>query len=62
MTADQNSGAERNSSVPKKSSVLLILLAWLFVSIPAAWGVYTTGKNALKLFHSNDAPVAATHN
>lgn len=39
-------------AIEKKSSALLILLAWSFVSIPAAWGVYNTGKNALKLFHS----------
>jgi hypothetical protein len=69
MNADQNSPAatnpaasSTNSLAVKKSSALLILLAWLFVSIPAAWGVYTTGKNALKLFHSGDAPAAASHN
>jgi hypothetical protein len=41
----------------KKSSPALILLAWLVVSVPAAWGVYNTGKNALKLFQP-PAPVA----
>jgi hypothetical protein len=34
----------------KKSSPLSIALAWLIVCIPAAWGVYYTVLNALKLF------------
>jgi hypothetical protein len=33
-----------------KTSPILILAAWLVVSIPAAWGVYYTLLNALKLF------------
>jgi hypothetical protein len=32
------------------SSPALIIAAWLLVSIPAAWGVYYTLLNALKLF------------
>jgi hypothetical protein len=32
-----------------KTSPILILAAWLVVSIPAAWGVYYTLLNALKL-------------
>jgi hypothetical protein len=49
-------------TIEKKSSALLIALAWIFVSIPAAWGVYNTGKNALKLFHSAPvSPVASQH-
>ena len=38
-------------SEEKKSSPLMIALAWLIVSIPAAWGVYNTVLNAMKLFH-----------
>jgi hypothetical protein len=34
----------------KKTSPVTILLAWLIVSIPTAWGVYNTVLNALKLF------------
>lgn len=34
----------------KKSSPVLIALAWLVVCIPAAWGVYNTALNAMKLF------------
>lgn len=34
----------------KKSSPLLITLAWVIVCIPAAWGVYNTVLNAMKLF------------
>ena len=33
-----------------KTSRALILAAWFLVSIPAAWGVYNTLMNALKLF------------
>jgi hypothetical protein len=33
-----------------KTSPALILAAWFVVSIPAAWGVYYTLMNALKLF------------
>ena len=40
----------------KETSVALILLAWLVVGMPAAWGVYNTVLNARKLF---TAPVAA---
>jgi len=35
----------------QKSSPSLIALAWLAVCIPAAWGVYYTVLNAMKLFH-----------
>ena len=34
----------------RETSSAMILLAWLVVSIPAAWGVYNTVLNALKLF------------
>ncbi len=34
----------------KKTSPALIAAAWLLVSIPAAWGVFYTLMNALKLF------------
>ncbi len=34
----------------KKTSPALIFAAWLLVSIPAAWGIYFTFLNALKLF------------
>ncbi len=39
----------------KETPVALILVAWLIVGIPAAWGVYNTVLNARKLFV---APVA----
>lgn len=32
------------------TSTVRILAAWFLVSIPAAWGVYNTLLNALKLF------------
>ena len=36
--------------IEKKSSPMLIALAWLLVCIPAAWGIYNTALNAMKLF------------
>lgn len=33
-----------------KTSPVLIAAAWFLVSIPAAWGIYNTLLNALKLF------------
>ncbi len=33
-----------------KSSPVLIFAAWLFVGIPAGWGVYNTVHNSMKLF------------
>jgi len=34
----------------KKSSPLLIAIAWIIVIIPTAWGLDYTVKNALKIF------------
>ena len=42
----------------KKSSPLLITLAWLIVIIPTAWGLNYTVQNAMKLFTAS-APAAA---
>ena len=46
----------------KKSSPALVLLAWVIVGIPAAWGIYFTVLNATKLFTQTSTsalPVAA---
>jgi hypothetical protein len=42
----------------KKTPVVLVLLAWLFVGLPWAWGVDQLWKNARKLFQA--PPPAAT--
>jgi hypothetical protein len=34
----------------KKTSVAMVLFAWLVVGVPAGWGVYNTVLNAKKLF------------
>jgi hypothetical protein len=34
----------------RNTPVSVIVIAWLAVSLPAAWGVYNTILNALKLF------------
>jgi hypothetical protein len=42
----------------KKTPVVLVVLAWLIVGIPWAWGITQLWKNASKLFQSS--PPAAT--
>lgn len=39
----------------KKSSPVLILLAWAFVGLPLSWGVYNTVLNSMKLFQAQPA-------
>lgn len=41
----------------KKTPAVLVLLAWMFVGIPWAWGIEQLWKNAQKLFVSSP-PVA----
>jgi hypothetical protein len=41
----------------KKTPAAAILVAWLIVGIPAAWGIYNTALNAKKIFA---APPPAT--
>jgi hypothetical protein len=38
------------ADIEKKSSPLLIAVAWAVVIIPTAWGLNYTVRNALKLF------------
>jgi hypothetical protein len=42
----------------KKSSAIIILLAWIVVGLPAGWGIYNTARNSMKLFQQS--PPAAT--
>jgi len=54
------SNAQREQSMQnqiKKTPVVLVALAWLFVGLPWTWGVTQLWKNARKLFQS---PPAAT--
>jgi|HubBroStandDraft_6_1064221.scaffolds.fasta_scaffold03473_4 hypothetical protein len=44
-------------AVEKKSSSVLVLLTWVFVGVPAGWGVYNTVHNSMKLFQK---PAAVT--
>jgi len=41
----------------KKTTMVLVVLAWLFVGVPWGWGIAQLWKNAQKLFQS---PPAAT--
>jgi hypothetical protein len=36
----------------KKSSTVVIVLAWLMVGIPLGWGVYNTLLNSMNLFRA----------
>ena len=51
---------DTSTSQAKKSSPALILLAWIVVSIPAAWGVYNTALNAAKLFTQTSTTISGT--
>jgi hypothetical protein len=44
----------------KRTSPILIAAAWLFVGIPAAWGIYNTALNAKKLFIAPPPPATTT--
>lgn len=41
-----------------KSSLALILFAWLLVGVPLGWGVYNTLLSSMKLFQA--APAQTT--
>jgi hypothetical protein len=41
-----------NSTSPRSAGTgPLLVIAWLWVGIPLAWGVYTTIMKSLPLFH-----------
>jgi hypothetical protein len=44
----------------KKTPAAAILVAWLIVGIPAAWGIYNTALNAKKIFAGPPATTTAT--
>ena len=39
------------NATAREGATLRIVLAWLFVGLPLAWGVWKTLLNAAKLFH-----------
>ena len=43
----------------KKSSPMLIAIAWIIVVVPTAWGLNYTVRNAMKLFTSTTPAAAA---
>ena len=44
----------------KKTPTAAIMVAWLIVGIPAAWGIYNTALNAKKLFAAPPATSTTT--
>ncbi len=42
----------------RKSSPILVAVAWLVVLVPAGWGLTYTAQNALKIFAKNQAAPA----
>lgn len=52
--------SDQSSGQAKKSSPALVLLAWLVVSVPAAWGIYNTALNAVKLFTQTPTTLVGT--
>jgi hypothetical protein len=55
MTAQSNYS---NSGDVHHTPAILIIIAWLFVGIPAAWGVKQTFMRSLELFRAHPAPAA----
>lgn len=43
----------------KKTSPLLVALAFLVIAIPLAWGFYRSVRNSVPLFTAGKVPVAA---
>lgn len=43
----------------KKTSPLVVALAFLVVAVPLAWGFYRSVKNSVPLFTAGRAPAAA---
>ena len=52
MQTDRNVNSATDRETPTTSPIL-VALAWLFVAIPAGWGIYNTLLNAMKLFQIN---------
>ena len=48
-----------NSTEVKKSSPLMIAVAWIIVIVPTAWGLKYTVQNAMKLFTAPTPAVTA---
>jgi hypothetical protein len=57
MQADSQGAEQATSAAPHRSSRLLLIVAWLIVGIPAAWGVRQTATRSMDLFTApNPAP------
>ena len=48
------------ADIEKKSSPLLIAVAWAVVIIPTAWGLNYTVQNAMKIFTTATPPATTT--
>jgi hypothetical protein len=51
-----------SDDTPRRTSPLLLIVAWLIVGIPAAWGVTQTVKRSMDLFKAPPAPAPSTTN
>lgn len=49
-----------STSNTAESSPLLMIIYWLVVGIPLAWGVFQTAQKSVPLFHVTGAPAVAT--
>lgn len=65
MNKENGMAYDDNSAGVKRTPAIAIVVAWLVVGVPAAWGIYNTGLNAKKLFApapvAVSAPAATTH-
>jgi hypothetical protein len=54
---ETNDAVQLDHGRPKVNNLPMLVVSWLLVGVPAAWGITQTFKQSLKLFA---APPAAT--
>jgi hypothetical protein len=59
MSNNFSAGQSPAAGVPRGSTAAMVFVAWLFVTLPTAWGVYNTVKTATQLFRSSGSAPAA---
>jgi hypothetical protein len=48
-----------NENQSAKTSIATLIMAWVIVALPAAWGITTTIQKSMALFHSPPPAMSA---
>ena len=59
MDAKNEAPLDYGGPAARANNLPMLVIAWLIVGVPAAWGVTQTFKQSLKLFRSAPAPAPA---